>query len=260
MTRTVLNSKLIQKIVLGRDARRIDFETWVEWKETHKMLKTRFYTNIVSRHATYDIPFGTIERSCYANNSYEEARFEVSAHTWMDMSQGDYGVSLLNDCKYGHQAKEGMIGLTLLRSPKDPDPQSDMGEHVFTYSLYPHRGDWRRGETHREALELNDPVDVLAAGGAGSGELPAVHSFLSLEAPGVTLEAVKKAADSDDLIVRLVERHGGRTEGALRFNRPLRKVSECDLMERNLQPSDFSGRELHFVVNPYEIKTFRITV
>jgi len=258
VTRPILGSTLEQSIVLTRDARRIDFETRVDWKETHKMLKTRFYTNIVSRHATYDIPFGTIERSCYANNSYDEAKFEVSAHMWMDMSQGDCGVSLLNNCKYGHQAKENMIGLTLLRSPKDPDPQSDMGEHTFTYSLYPHSGDWRQAETHREALDLNDPVDVLEAEGTGTGELPPSRSFLNLEAKGITLEAVKKAGDSNDLIVRLVERNGCRSEGVLRFDRSISSAAECDLMERSLEPAEFSDRELKLALTPYEIKTFRV--
>jgi alpha-mannosidase len=259
VTRNILSSKLVQKIILARDSKRIDFETWIDWKETHKMLKTRFYTNIVSRHATYDIPFGNIERSCYANNSYDEARFEVSAHTWMDMSQGDYGISLLNDCKYGHQAKENMIGLTLLRSPKNPDPQSDMEDHSFTYSLYPHSGDWRKAETHREAIELNDPIDVMPAENQ-KGKMPAHHTFMKMDAPGVTLEAIKKAEDSDDLIVRIVERHGSKTKGEIFFDRLLKKVAECDLMEQNNHPCDYGEEKLSFTISPYEIKTFRITL
>jgi alpha-mannosidase len=258
VTRNILSSRLVQKIVLARDAKRVDFETWIDWKENHKMLKTRFYTNIVSRFATYDIPYGNIERSCYANNSYDEAKFEVSAHTWMDMSQGDYGISLLNDCKYGHQAKENMIGLTLLRSPKDPDPQSDMEKHFFTYSLYPHMGDWRKAETHREALALNDPIDVMPADNR-KGDQPAHHSFMNIEAPGVTLEAIKKAEDSDDIIIRIVERHGCRIKGKICFDRPLKRVAECDLMEHNNEPCNSEGKVLNFVISPYEIKTFRIT-
>jgi len=258
VTRNILSSQLVQKIILARDSKRVDFETWIDWKETHKMLKTRFYTNIVSRHATYDIPFGNIERSCYANNSYDEAKFEVSAHTWMDMSQGDYGISLLNDCKYGHQAKENMIGLTLLRSPKNPDPQSDMEEHSFTYSLYPHSGDWRKAETHFEALELNDPIDVIPAENI-EGDLATNHTFMNMVAPGVTLEAIKKAEDSDDLIIRIVERYGSRTKGKIIFDRPLKKIAECDLMEQNSEPLKAEGNVLNFIINPYEIKTYRIT-
>lgn len=260
VTRNILTSKIVQKIVLARDSKQLDFETWVDWKETHKMLKTRFYTNIVSRYATYDIPFGNIERSSYSNNSYEEARFEVTAHTWMDISQGNCGLSLLNDCKYGFQARENMMGLTMLRSPKDPDPQSDMGEHNFTYSIYPHKGDWRLGGTHRAAIELNDPIDALIPKIDGIGELVHRHSFVKMEAQGVTLEALKKAEDSKDMILRIVERHGSSCKGSLYFDRPIVSACECNLMELDEQSIGFNDDKIPFSISPYEIKTFKITI
>ena len=257
VTRPILGSRLVQRIVLAAGGRRVDFETWIDWRESHKLLKTRFYTTVVSRHATYDIAFGNIDRPCYANNSFDAARFEVPAHLWMDMSQADYGVSLLNDCKYGHQAKENMICLTLLRSPKDPDAQSDMEEHTFTYAVYPHAGSWRDGHTHRQALDLNDPVDVVLAD-SHAGELPARHWFAAVDAPAVTLEALKKAEDSDAWIVRLVERYGSQADVTVRFARPVACLAECDLMERRDEALEAVEGQIRFVARPYEIRTFKV--
>ena len=124
VSREFRSSRMVQRVVLTRDARRVDFVTWVDWHEQQKLLKVRFHTNITTRTATYDIPYGNIERSCYRNNSFDEAKFEVPAHQWMDISQPDHGLSLLNDCKYGHEAFGKMIALTLLRGPLNPDPKS----------------------------------------------------------------------------------------------------------------------------------------
>jgi len=176
------------------------------------------------------------------------------------MSQGDCGISLLNDCKYGFQAKENMIGLTMLRSSKDPDPESDMGEHSFTYSIFPHEGDWRQAGTHWEALDLNDPIDVLISTGKTKGELKSTHSFVYLEAEGVALEALKKAEDSEEMIIRIVERHGSRTKGLLYFDCPILSVSECNLMEQAEKKIAFMENKISFLISPYEIKTFKIKI
>jgi alpha-mannosidase len=228
------------------------------------MLKVQFHTTVVAREATYDIAFGNIKRSTYANNSYDAARFEVPAHLWMDMSQTDFGLSLLNDCKYGHQGKENMMCLTLLRSPKNPDPESDMETHSFTYSLYPHAGSFTTGGTHREALDLNDPVDAVfgpdsaAGGGSRHGRLSSRHSFMELECEGATVEALKKAEDSDDIVVRVVERHGAQSEVRLSFAaRPVRAV-ECDLMENPMHDVRLDRGTLAFTIYPYEIRTFKL--
>jgi alpha-mannosidase len=251
-------SQMRQRIVLGADSRRVDFETWVDWKEQQKLLKVRFFTPLITRVATYDIAYGNIGRSACRNNSYEEARFEVPAHLWMDLSQPDFGLSLLNDSKYGHEALDGMMALTLLRGPLNPDPQSDQEEHWFTYSLYPHAGDWREGHTMQEALDLNCPVIAVPVS-SHAGSLPAEHSMLELKGEAVTLEAVKKAEDSEDLVVRVVERHGATGQAALRFATPLRHVRECNLLERDEKPIAFAGESVEITINPYEIRTFKVT-
>jgi len=257
VSRKFFNSRLVQRIVLTRDAKRVDFETWVDWHEQQKLLKVRFNTNVTTRFATYDIPYGNIERSCYRNNSFDEAKFEVPAHQWMDISQPDHGLSLLNNCKYGHEAFGKMIALTLLRGPLNPDPQSDQEEHWFTYALYPHGATWREAQTIQQALDLNDPaVAVLVENHDGS--LPPVSSFLGINTDRVTLEAVKKAEHSDHLIVRVVERHGAQGNVALTFPASLQEATECNLLEREDTPATFTGSQLEFLIKPYEIRTFKV--
>lgn len=257
VTRRFGASCLRQRIVLGWNARRVDFETWVDWHEQQKLLKVRFFTPIRTRLATYDIAYGNIERSAYRNNSYEEARFEVPAHLWMDLSQPDFGLSLLNDCKYGHEAYDGMMALTLLRGPRNPDPESDQEEHAFVYSLYPHAGAWREGRTIEQGLDLNVPAAAVFEA-AHAGTLPPEHSFLELAGEGLTLEALKQAEDSGARILRVVERHGARRQAVLSFDRGLEDVQEVNLLEREGRAIPFHGRQIVFEIAPYEIRTFRI--
>lgn len=260
VTRPFRASRIVQRIVLNHAAPRVDFETFIDWHEQRKLLKVEFNTTLRSRFATYDIAYANIERSTTRNNSYEAAKFEVPAHLWMDLSQADHGLSLINDCKYGHEADGQCMALTLLKGPTFPDPESDLGEHRFTYSLFPHWGDWRMGGTYAEALDLNDPV-IAVVTGAHEGDLPPVHSFLMLmttHGSNVTLEAVKKAEDSDALIVRVVERHGAQEDVTLVIEGDVQSVAECNLLEREDTPVEASGNSVAFVIKPYEIRTFKL--
>lgn len=259
VTRRFGGSTLRQRIVLARQARRLDFETWVDWHEQQKMLKARFFTPVCTRRATYDIAYGNIERSAYRNNSFEEAKFEVPAHFWMDLSQNDFGISLLNNCKYGHEAFDGMMALTLLRGPVNPDPESDQEEHAFIYSLYPHAGDWRTGDTVGQALDLNDPVKAVIEP-SHAGNLPAEHAFLSVDGDGVTIEALKKAEDSDAMILRVVERHGGQSRVGITLAAGLQSACEVNLLECDARPVQFAKNRLEFEIAPYEIRTFSLGI
>ena len=125
------------------------------------MLKAAFHVNVLSSKAAYEIQFGAIERPTHWNTSYDKAKFEVCGHKWADLSEGGYGVSLLNDCKYGYDIKDNCMRITLLRSPVDPDPDADKGVHEFCYSLMPHTGDYREGKTVHAGYELNAPLFVL---------------------------------------------------------------------------------------------------
>ncbi len=138
--RKIQNSEFIQRISLNYNSPRLDFDTSINWQERHTMLKVAFPVDILSPQATYEIQWGNVTRPTHRNTSWDWARFETCAHKWVDLSEGDYGVSLLNDCKYGHDIHDNVMRITLLRSPTMPDPMADFGEHQFKYSLYPHDG------------------------------------------------------------------------------------------------------------------------
>jgi len=250
-------STIRQRIALCAGLRQLVFETEIEWVERQRLLKVAFPVEVRALEATYDIAFGNMARPTHRNTSYDAAKFEVPAHHWMDLSQTDYGVSLMNDSKYGHEAYGKVMRLTLLKGATYPDPQADVETHHFTYVLYPHAGGWREAETNERALELNCPCLARSVGDA-PGE--AAHSFITCDAPGLTLEAVKRAEDGKGLIVRLVERRGGRSRGRLGLDRPVRQAWSTNLMEENERELALEGGQVALDAGPYEIVTVRVVV
>lgn len=248
-------STITQDIVLERDARRVDFITHVDWQEKQRMLKTAFYPDVLASKATYEIQYGSIERPTHWNTSYDKARFEVCGHKWADLSEGGFGVSILNDCKYGYDIKDNRMRLTLLRGTVYPDPVGDIGEHSFTYSILPHCGDWRCGDTVREAYALNVPLQTCTGTGTGKANN---FTFASIANANVILEALKGAEDGDGLIVRVYESQGVRGKAAIDFGIALKDAVECNLMEVNEVPAAVEVSRLCFTIKPYEIKTFRV--
>ncbi|WP_274653185.1 alpha-mannosidase [Paenibacillus humicola] len=162
-------SELVQRVVLTAGSRRIDFETTADWKESGKMLRTSFPADVRADSVVCDIQFGYLKRPTHRNTMWDYAKDEICAHHYVDLSEPDYGVALLNDCKYGHRAEGSELDLNLLRSPSYPDPDADRAGHAFTYSLYPHPGDHVRAEVYKRGCELNVPLRT--AGGADSGGL-----------------------------------------------------------------------------------------
>ncbi|MDH7602851.1 MAG: alpha-mannosidase [Armatimonadota bacterium] len=250
-------SRIKQTIRIYADVPRIDFETWVDWHEDHKCLKAAFPVDVNTSKARYEIQFGSVERPTHTNTSWDLARFEVCAHKWADVSEEGFGVSLMNDCKYGHHTKGNVMRLTLLRSPKDPDETADMGEHEFTYALMPHGGSFVEAETVRRAYELNVPLRVRTAQ-SSPGELPKVCSFISVDAPNVVLETVKRAEKEDAVILRFYECHNRRAHVNVSLRLPFRTVHECDLMERSICEVLSDGASFSFDIKPFEIKTFKL--
>jgi len=256
-------SEIEQRIVLWSSSPRIDFETHVDWHETQKCLKVAFPVDVHASSARFDIQFGSVERPTHWNTSWDFARLEVAAQKWVDMSQADRGVSLLNDCKYGHDVHENVLRLTLLRAPTTPDPTADRGEHFFTYSLLPHEGDWRLGETVRRAYELNVPMVAWLGDGKASAML------LGVDAPNVIIETVKKADREDvptdrdarsggTLIVRMYECLGMDAEFSLKVGFPIKKASECDLLERDLGDLEVKQRTIPLSMKPFELRTVKL--
>jgi alpha-mannosidase len=258
VTRTYRSSTVEQDVTVWAGMDRIDFVTRADWQARQVLLKAAFPLEVRAERATYEIQFGAVERATHRNTSWEQEKFEVCGHRWADLSEAGYGASLLNDAKYGWDARGSVLRLTLLRGPEWPDPDADRGRHEFTYSLLPHGGDWRAGETVRRAWELNVPVVCAPAGASAVGRTPAEsRSFLAIEGPGV-LEALKRAENGDGWIVRVSEPHGGRGRVMVRVPRKLARVEACNHVEEGSEPVGHDGAAFHFPILPFQVRTFRL--
>ena len=249
-------SRLEQTYWLWAGSRRLEVETVAHWQERRTLLRALFPLALRSHEAHYETAFGAVARPTHANTPWDAARFEVPALRWADLSEAGYGVSLLNDAKYGHSARGNVLGLSLLRGGIWPDPYADVGEHRFSYALYPHAGDWRAG-TVAEAEALNAPL--LAVQGAGGGEGLARGHFLRLETPHLRLSALKRAEDGDGYVLRLYEAHGARGEARLDLS-PLGagRVSRVNLLEEGQEALSLEGGVLRLSYRPYEIISLRL--
>jgi alpha-mannosidase len=246
------DSVLEQRMILDAGSRVLRFETDVDWQETHKFLKVAFPVAVRSPRATYEIQFGHVERSTHANTSWDQARFEVCAHRWADLGEAGYGVALLNDCKYGHDIQGSVMRLSLLRSPTHPDPNADKGKHRFTYALMPHSGSFQEAGVIAAAEDLNAPLRVQRG---QSGR----RSLIEVDAPQLVVEAIKRAEDSDAVVVRLYEAWGGRCHARLRTTLPVSRAHLCDLLERERMEVPVRDGALELAVEPFKILTLKLS-
>jgi alpha-mannosidase len=262
--RQILNSRYTQRISLCHNSPRLDFVTEIDWQERHILLKAAFPVDVLSPTATYEIQWGNVTRPTHRNTSWDWARFETCAQKWVDLSEGGYGVSLLNDCKYGHDIRDnapdgGMIRLTLLRSPTNPDPEADQGHHQFTYSLLPHNGRWGI-ETITQAYALNDPIRIYEADPVVDlpAEKPSLPSLVSVDQSHVIIETVKQAEDGNGLIVRLYEAMRQRGQVTLRTGFELSAVYQTNLLEENQHLLPHQPNQVDFPIKPFQIITLRL--
>ncbi|MFV0412112.1 MAG: alpha-mannosidase [Oscillospiraceae bacterium] len=260
IARTIENSPMVQHMVLYPHTRRIDFETEIDWKEQHLLLKVAFPVDVMANRAQYEIQFGNVARDTHRNTSWDAARFEVCAQKWADLSEAGYGVALLNNCKYGYDICDGVMRLSLLRAPVHPNPNADRERHTFTYSLLPHKGDWRRGGVIEEAYKLNCPVQSIALEARQGGSLPAQFSLCRVEGTGIVLETVKQAQSGDgSLVLRAYEAHGARTTAKLHLPPKAARLCECDMLESNDGPAlEILQQAAQLTFKPYEIKTLHL--
>ena len=249
-------STIEQTIWLYEHIDRIDFDTKLDWQTEHVLVKAFFPVDVNAEKATFDTQFGNLERPAHANTSWDKAKFEVCGHKFADLSDDSYGLSVLNDCKYGYSVRDGEIGLSLLRCPTYPAPDCDKGEHTFTYSLYPHTGAVRNSEVYKQAYLLNNPFVAVIAN--GNGKLPERYSFASADKPNVIIDTVKRAEDSDDIIVRLFESENKTTDVNVKFAANVKKVVLCDLMENELEDLPVKDGVISIRVKPFEIVTLKI--
>ena len=250
-------STITQNIILYAGSRQLVFETEVDWQERDKVMKAAFDVNVLNTEATFEAAHGAIKRPTHRNSPFDAARYEQCAHKWADLSEGDYGVSILNDCKYGYDILDNRMRITLLRAPTCPDPKGDLGYHKFTYSFYPHAGTWQTGGTVQEAFLLNLPLTGNEVS-PNKGTLPENYSFISCDNEDIIVDTVKSAQDGNGIIVRVYQSRRVRGERTLTINLPFNEVYECNLMEDENELIDHKDNTVTFNVTPFEVKTFRL--
>lgn len=248
-----MNSYIRQDMILYSTSRRIDFKTDVDFHEQHQLLKAAFPADVRTTYGTFDVQYGNVRRPNHWNTSWDMAKFETVAHRWADLSERGYGVSLLNDCKYGHDIKDNVMRISLLRAGTNPDYLQDQGEHVFTYSLLPHKGDFVEGRTVQEAFALNQPM--LAVNGQSA---LSYDSFLSFDNDQIELDAVKKSEDGRYLVIRFHEFAGSRQQVTVKTGFSWKAWAECDLRERAV--TAFASDEICVELHAYEIKTILLEI
>jgi alpha-mannosidase len=217
-------STLRQLVRLDAGASRLEFHCHVDWRERQTMLKVLFPVAVHSASATYQMQFGHAERPTHFSTSHDLARYEVPGHRFADLSEHGFGVALLTDCKYGYSTLHGEMRISLLRSASVPDPEADAGSHRFSYAVMPHPGGWREAGVVAEAARFATPLRWAA----GAGE---PRSWLSVDDPNLVLDTVKRAEDSDALLLRLYEAHGARGRARLRVGWPVAEAVSCNLLE-----------------------------
>ena len=249
-------STITQDIILEKDKPTLDFDTTVDWHEREKVLKAEFPVDIRNRNASCEIAHGAAEYPTHYNTCYDQAKFEFCAHKWADLSEGGYGASIINDCKYGYNVHDNMMKITLLRGPICPDPMGDLGMHHFRYSFYPHAGTWRDADTVRLGFEENVRLEGEFIGGTGGNDIG--HTYAKIEGESVILDAVKPAQDGRGYIVRMYESETRHCTVKASFDLEYSKVIECNLMECDEQEIDCENGEFTFKMKPHEVKTFRL--
>ncbi len=267
------HSELVQEISLTSGSRRLDFHSRARWRETASMLRTSFPVAVLNEEATFEIQYGHLRRPTHQNTSWDRAKDEVAAHRWADLSQRDFGVAILNDCKYGHRVKGHSLDLNLIRSVPYPGPEplqiaetqpgepndsfTDQCDHVFTYSLYPHSGDHIDGLVVQAGYELNVPLRIVPVS-SHPGSAGQQKSNLEVDDTGVIIEAVKLAEDNSDIVVRLYESQRRRVHTTLSMAFDVHEVWEVNLMEEDKRPIPVSHNSVNLEFDPFEIKTLRL--
>jgi alpha-mannosidase len=258
VTRNWDKSKFVQNIVLETGSDQAVVVNNIDWHETHILLKAAFALSATSPFATFEIPYGTIQRPTTRNNSWEKAKFEVPAQRWADLGNAQHGFSLINDSKYGYDAVGDQLRLTLLRSPVWPDPNADRGPQHFSFALYPHAGSWQQAMTVRHGYEFNFPLTAMQVQ-PHTGALPAEHSFVSVAPSDIVLTAMKKAEDTHSLEFHFYEWAGKSGELALRVPPGATGAVETNLMETpEGSPLAVSNNEVRVPFKPYEILAVRV--
>ncbi len=247
-------SRAEQTVTLRAGSPRVDLHTRVGWHEDQKLLKVAYPVDVRSRTARCEIQYGHVERATHRDTPFEQARFEVCAHRWVELSEAGFGVALLNDGRYGFDVRDNVVRMSLLRSPLWPDPAADRGVSEVRHALLPHAGDPWAGRVVEEAYALNVPLRLRRP--AGGGSLPARASYVRSDTPGLVVEAVKAADEGDGVVVRVYEAFGGRRRGCLQVALPVATVRDADLLERPVgDPQPVEDGTVPLDLRPFEVRT-----
>jgi alpha-mannosidase len=241
---------MTQVVRLDAGSPRLEFHTTVEWAEERKLLKTSFPLDVRAPNATYEMQFGYTERPTHYSTSFDSARYEVPGHRFADLSEHGFGAALLTDSKYGYSGFGNELRISLLRAPKSPDPEADLGHHEFAYAILPHAGGWREAGVVAEGLRFNVPVRWVAEASA--------ESFASVDDPNLVLDTIKRAEDSDALVLRLYEAHGARGTARLRLAQPIDSAVATNLLEDDGEPLVVEGSEIVLPYRPHQILTVKV--
>lgn len=248
------DSEITETLYFYGHSPRVDVHFAADWKEDQVLLKALFPVEINTTEATYEIQYGNVKRSTAVNTSWDQARFEVCHHKWMDVSEGGFGVSFLNDCKYGVSVKENVVGLSLLKCGRDPNPAADREYHEAVYSIYPHRGSWQEAGTVQQAYLLNNPLRAYTGRGE-KAQLPERYSLVSHDHRNIMVESVKKAEDSAGTVIRLYEFENARTDACLTLPEKAKKIWLCNMLEEKETLLAENAAEFTLTVEPFGIVT-----
>jgi alpha-mannosidase len=248
------NTEIVQDYRLAINSRVLEIHTRVRWRGRRRFLRALFPFKIRSHEVWAETAFGAVARPNHRNTSWDQARFEAPAHRWVDLSEPSYGVSLLNNGRYGYSARGNVLGISLLRSPIYPDPYADEGDHEFVYAIYPHAGDWRNG-TVQAAEDMHWPLRVTAAGGTS---VPS--SLFRFEGNPLKFACLKKAEDSDDIILRIYEPYGNRGQTTLETALPLKRAAIVNILEEQLNELAVEEeRRITISFTPFQVVSLRLT-
>ena len=259
VTRKYGNSEITQKILLKPGSKRIDFVTKVDWKEDHVLLKAAFPVDIHTHNAVYDIQFGNLERPTHRNTPWDQAKFEVCAHKWADISEADYGVSIINDCKYGYNVEGNIMKISLLKAATYPNTEADREVHEFTYCMYPHEGNIEQCDTVKQGYLVNMPLEASAVK-ANDGALCDEYSLISTDNESVVAETVKKAEDDGSIIVRMYQTYNSRADVTVKTGFDFKEVYVCDMLENNQEKLENDGRNVRCKLKNFEIVTLKFVL
>ncbi|WP_028974445.1 alpha-mannosidase [Spirochaeta cellobiosiphila] len=255
--RTHLKSTYHQTITCYAHKRQIDFNVDIDWHEDHLILRSLFPTEILAPRASYQIAYGVCERTTHNNTSWDEAAFEVPAHAWVDLSEEGYGVALMSPHSYGYSAKEGLLSISLLRSPTYPYPKADRGRQKLSYSLLPHTGRYQEGQVVDAGYALHHKPMVLT-NEQKKASLPSSLESFSLQESNVTCETLKKAEKRDSLILRLIETDGKRGPATVNSDYEILEAWECNLLEERIRQLEVSNNRVQLPLKARQITTIEI--